>query len=51
MVTHDADLAARTRRTVHMVDGRIPDGTLDPATATHRAPHSRGNPAPPPRPR
>jgi putative ABC transport system ATP-binding protein len=28
MVTHDADLAARTRRIVHMVDGRILDGTL-----------------------
>ena len=32
MVTHDHDLAARTRRTVHMVDGAILDGTLaDPA--------------------
>lgn len=29
MVTHDADLAARTRRIVHMVDARILDGTLD----------------------
>ena len=29
MVTHDPDLAARTRRTVHMVDGRILDGTLE----------------------
>jgi len=28
MVTHDHDLAARTRRTVHMVDGEILDGTL-----------------------
>jgi putative ABC transport system ATP-binding protein len=28
MVTHDPDLAARTRRTVHMVDGDILDGTL-----------------------
>jgi putative ABC transport system ATP-binding protein len=28
MVTHDPDLAARTRRTVHMVDGEIHDGTL-----------------------
>ena len=28
MVTHDNDLAARTRRTVHMVDGAILDGTL-----------------------
>ncbi len=28
MVTHDHDLAARTRRIVHMVDGRILDGTL-----------------------
>jgi putative ABC transport system ATP-binding protein len=33
-VTHDADLAARTRRTVHMADGRILDGTLDSATTT-----------------
>ncbi|HET7727024.1 MAG TPA: ABC transporter ATP-binding protein [Candidatus Limnocylindrales bacterium] len=30
MVTHDAELAGRTRRIVHMVDGRILDGTLDP---------------------
>ena len=29
MVTHDPDLAARTRRTVHMVDGEILDGVLD----------------------
>jgi ABC-type lipoprotein export system ATPase subunit len=29
MVTHDPDLAARTRRTVHMVDGAILDGTLE----------------------
>ena len=28
MVTHDHDLAARTRRIVHMVDGRVLDGTL-----------------------
>jgi len=28
MVTHDPELAARTRRTVHMVDGEILDGTL-----------------------
>ena len=26
MVTHDAELASRTHRTVHMVDGRIVDG-------------------------
>jgi putative ABC transport system ATP-binding protein len=31
MVTHDPDLAARTRRTVHMVDGEIHDGTLEAA--------------------
>jgi putative ABC transport system ATP-binding protein len=31
MVTHDHDLAARTRRTVHMVDGSILDGTLTDA--------------------
>ena len=30
MVTHDAELAGRTRRIVHMVDGRILDGTLEP---------------------
>jgi putative ABC transport system ATP-binding protein len=29
MVTHDPDLAIRTRRTVHMVDGAILDGTLE----------------------
>jgi putative ABC transport system ATP-binding protein len=37
MVTHDPDLAARTRRTVHMVDGEILDGTLvegEPGVAT-----------------
>ena len=33
MVTHDAELAARTRRIVHMADGRILDGSLDPAAA------------------
>ncbi len=33
MVTHDADLAARTRRIVHMVDGRIPDGTHETTSA------------------
>ena len=32
MVTHDPDLAARPRRTVHMVDGRILDGTLEGET-------------------
>ena len=32
MVTHDADLAGRTRRIVHMADGRILDGVLDPST-------------------
>jgi len=36
MVTHDADLASRTRRIVHMVDGRILDGTLDPVPAGAR---------------
>ena len=34
MVTHDPDLAVRTRRTVHMVDGEIHDGTLEAAAAT-----------------
>jgi putative ABC transport system ATP-binding protein len=29
-VTHDAELAKRTRRIVHMADGQILDGTLDP---------------------
>ena len=33
MVTHDPDLASRTRRTVHMVDGQILDGTLEEPTA------------------
>ena len=28
-VTHDAELAKRTRRVVHMADGEITDGTLD----------------------
>jgi putative ABC transport system ATP-binding protein len=40
MVTHDAELAGRTRRIVHMADGRILDGVLDPsapAAATARA--------------
>jgi putative ABC transport system ATP-binding protein len=38
MVTHDPDLAIRTRRTVHMVDGEILDGTLG---ATQAAPAGR----------
>jgi putative ABC transport system ATP-binding protein len=29
MVTHDHELAARTRRIVHMVDGRVLDGTVE----------------------
>jgi putative ABC transport system ATP-binding protein len=33
MVTHDSELAARTGRTVHMVDGRIADGTLEAPSA------------------
>jgi len=33
MVTHDHELAERTRRTVHMVDGRILDGTLEETPA------------------
>ncbi len=32
-VTHDAELARRTRRTVHMADGRILDGTIDDGDA------------------
>jgi putative ABC transport system ATP-binding protein len=31
MVTHDAELAAKSGRIVHMADGRILDGRLDPA--------------------
>jgi putative ABC transport system ATP-binding protein len=31
MVTHDAELATRSGRIVHMADGRILDGRLDPA--------------------
>jgi putative ABC transport system ATP-binding protein len=42
MVTHDPDLAIRTRRTVHMVDGAILDGTLDVSGA--------GRPEPEPEP-
>ena len=38
MVTHDHDLAARTRRTVHMVDGEILDGTLVDDAAGDTAP-------------
>jgi hypothetical protein len=37
MVTHDAELASRTRRIVHMADGRILDGVLDPAGAPNGA--------------
>ena len=53
MVTHDAELAARTRRIVHMVDGRILDGVLDPgARGPARRAGGRHGPAagPPPRP-
>ena len=28
MVTHDKEIAAHARRTVHMVDGHLLDGTL-----------------------
>ena len=38
MVTHDPDLAIRTRRTVHMVDGEILDGTLATETRTQPEP-------------
>jgi len=42
MVTHDPELAARTRRTVHMVDGRVLDGTL---TDTSPEPEARSSAA------
>jgi ABC-type lipoprotein export system ATPase subunit len=46
-VTHDAELARRTRRTVHMADGRILDGTIDdPALAAAAAGASTLNEAP-----
>jgi len=40
MVSHDPDLAARTRRTVHMVDGAILDGTLETERETQPEPGS-----------
>ena len=61
MVTHDAELAARTRRIVHMADGRILDGVLDPGaplaarTAVPGRPAAEAaavtEPTPPPNPR
>ncbi len=33
MVTHDREVTARTRRVVHMVDGRLLDGAVDDAEA------------------
>ena len=43
-VTHDAELAKRTRRTVHMADGRILDGTIDdPALAATAVAPSTGS--------
>jgi putative ABC transport system ATP-binding protein len=49
MVTHDAELAGRTRRIVHMVDGRVLDGLLDAAPdAAPGAPRAPGGaPIPP----
>jgi putative ABC transport system ATP-binding protein len=44
MVTHDPDLAIRTRRTVHMVDGEILDGTL--ATEPGTQPATQPEPEP-----
>jgi putative ABC transport system ATP-binding protein len=48
-VTHDAELAKRTRRVVHMADGRILDGSLDaaavPATTTTAVAAVTGGPA------
>jgi putative ABC transport system ATP-binding protein len=46
MVTHDHELAARTRRTVHMVDGEILDGTLADDAAPAGKPVPAGEPAP-----
>ena len=43
MVTHDPDLAIRTRRTVHMVDGEILDGTLE---ASETQPGTQPEPEP-----
>ena len=43
-VTHDAELAKRTRRVVHMADGRILDGSLD---ANAAADAEAGTPAVP----
>jgi putative ABC transport system ATP-binding protein len=45
MVTHDPDLAARTRRTVHMVDGEILDGTLVDETSQAATPAEAPAPA------
>ena len=44
MVTHDPDLAVRTRRTVHMVDGEIHDGMLEAASAS-AAPQAEPEPS------
>jgi predicted ABC-type transport system involved in lysophospholipase L1 biosynthesis ATPase subunit len=33
VVTHDPDLAARARRRIHLVDGRIVDDISRPAAA------------------
>jgi putative ABC transport system ATP-binding protein len=50
MVTHDAELAGRTRRIVHMADGRILDGVLDPtARSSAAARTSTGSTLPLPR--
>ncbi len=50
MVTHDAELAGRTRRIVHMADGRILDGVLNPtARSSAAARTSTGSTLPLPR--
>jgi ABC-type lipoprotein export system ATPase subunit len=41
MVTHDRELGSHAHRTVHMVDGRLLDGTIpDPDDGTRPVPPS-----------
>ena len=44
MVTHDAELAARAQRNVHIVDGMVTDLAMEPALM--RAPGRDGLPFP-----